>query len=1302
MEKYQDSKQEQSILKPGHYDDLTGLSDMTLFFELGEAAKTCVLKGGGQPILLYFNLDGMKFFNANYGFAQGDRILQAFAGLLLRNFGTENCCRIGADHFAAVSEETGLEDKLNGIFYEFGCLNDGKTPPVHVGIYPYHMEDVPISFACDRAKLACNTAGETYSSGFRYYNAALREEAILRQYIVENIDSAIREKWIQVYLQPIVRAVNEQVCDTEALARWIDPEKGVLYPSIFIPALENAGLIYKLDLYIVEQVVELIKTQIAEGFFVVPHSINLSRSDFEACDIVEEIRKRVDEAGISRGFITIELTESVIGRDFEFMKKQVERFRDLGFCVWMDDFGSGYSSLDLLQSIRFDLIKFDLSFMKKFDEGNKGKAILTELMKMVTSLDMDTVCEGVETDEQVRFLQEIGCSKLQGFYYSKPLPYDVIREKSDEKTLIAHENPVETDYYERIGRVNLYDLGVVGNDEENAFQNVWSTLPIAILEIREDRGRYIRSNRSFRDFVKRFSDVEILRGSIDFSDPGILYGTTFVSVMRQCCTNGNRTFFTEKLPDGSAVYFFAQRIGTNPATRSTAVVIAVLSVTKSEEVTTYADIAKALAADYYNIFVIDLDTDEYIEYSSRIGGEELAVERHGTDFFESAKRDTKTRIYEEDREPFLSLFTKENVLRDLERQGLFTTTYRLIDTGTPMYVNMKITRMSGGNRIILGVSIIDARMKQLEEEKKLRQERLSLGRVAALSPNYIVLYTVDLETDHYTQYSPSREFETFGLARQGEDFFTDVRLDAPKAIAPEDMERHLLVLTKENILRVIRENGFFIHNYRLIIDGKRVPVSLRASLVREDDGEKIILGVTNDEGEYRRQLEEAYKTASINATIYNHIAHALARGFTNLYYVNIRTNELIEFHTDNERGVLSEARRGMDFFEGCERDARVVLYPEDQEKFIRAMNREFLSGALAETGEYELTYRIMKDGAPLYVQMKVSQMEDDADIIVIAVSDIDELMRQRRLEERIQEERVIYARLQAITGNFIVVYVVDPETNHYREFSSTVDYEEKIARDKTGTDFFRAVCKDACVFTHPNDRKQFLSVFTKENVMEEIRKNGIFTWGYRILMEGRPIHVQMKAAMVEEKDGLRLIVGLNDIDAQVRQEEEFTKRLALARSQVNVDALTGVKNKHAYLEEEARLNHRIAEQHQEPFAVVILDINDLKKVNDTSGHHAGDRYICAACKIICDIFKHSPVFRIGGDEFAVIARGYDYTSIQERIGEISRHNKKALRSGDVVIACGMARYDRDVCVADVFERADQRMYENKKMLKAEN
>ena len=239
-----------------------------------------------------------------------------------------------------------------------------------------------------------------------------------------------------------------------------------------------------------------------------------------------------------------------------------------------------------------------------------------------------------------------------------------------------------------------------------------------------------------------------------------------------------------------------------------------------------------------------------------MGKEELALERHGEDFFNMARKDTMTRIYEEDRETFLAGFSKQKIIEELDRQGVYTATYRVVDKGFPMYVNMKITRMQGGNRIILGVSIIDSQMKQQEEAKKLRLEKLSLGRIAALSPNYIVLYTVDPVTGHYTQYNPSDEFESLGLARQGEDFFADVVLDAPKAIAPEDMERHLRVLTKENMLREIEKNGIFTHHYHIIMNGKTVPASLKAAMIEENDGKKIILGVTNDEREACRLTPE--------------------------------------------------------------------------------------------------------------------------------------------------------------------------------------------------------------------------------------------------------------------------------------------------------------------------------------------------------------------------------------------------------------------------------------------------------------
>ena len=457
--------------------------------------------------------------------------------------------------------------------------------------------------------------------------------------------------------------------------------------------------------------------------------------------------------------------------------------------------------------------------------------------------------------------------------------------------------------------------------------------------------------------------------------------------------------------------------------------------------------------------------------------------------------------------------------------------------------------------------------------------------------------------------------------------------------------------------------------------------------------------VSEEKEDYRKKLERAYAQQRSAGTVAAHIAMSLARGYTDLFYVNLDTAEYIEYRTDDESGALTEARRGTDFFESCKQEVKLYVHPEDNETFVKAMDRRFLTEALSRSSMFEMSYRRMIGGKPFYVLMRVSRMEDDDRFIVIGVRDIDEQVKQRRTQEQLKEERLMYGRIYALTGSFIAMYTVDPETGRYREFGSSDGYGELFRLKEEGENFFETFRETGRSFIYPEDVSLFLSFFTKDNVLSEISRSGIFTLGYRLRMDGKPVHVQLKAAMAEESEGRRLIVGIENVDAQVRQEEEYRSHLAQAQKQAVVDALTGVKNKHAYLDAEAQIDRRIAERSQPPFAVVMLDVNDLKKVNDTDGHQAGDQYLRSACKIICDTFAHSPVFRIGGDEFAVIAQGRDYERLDELIGKIRDHNAGAFRSGGVVIACGMSRFDGDARAASVFERADRGMYENKKTLK---
>ncbi len=472
-------------------------------------------------------------------------------------------------------------------------------------------------------------------------------------------------------------------------------------------------------------------------------------------------------------------------------------------------------------------------------------------------------------------------------------------------------------------------------------------------------------------------------------------------------------------------------------------------------------------------------------------------------------------------------------------------------------------------------------------------------------------------------------------------------------------------------------------------------------------GRLCLLGVCQDVTDTVRiqhesaTTKEDYEKARSNGVMYSHIAKAMTRGYRDLYYVNVDSEEFIEYRTDDASGKLTEVRRGWHFFEECQIEAEELVYADDRAAFVRALDRKTLMAALDRNQTFVMTYRLISEEGPAYVSMRVSRMKEDPRYIILGVTDVDEQIRQRREAERIREEQVAYARVSALTGDFLCIYVVVPETGRYREISAAAGCET-YGLEKAGMDFFDATREAAQKYNHPEDVNRFLSTFTRENVMAEIERRGIFTLSYRIMMDGKPLYVQLKAAMVDEKEGRRLVVGVNDIDAQVRQEEAYVQHLAKAQIEATVDALTGVKNRHAYLMAEERLNDQIAENHAPEFAIVILDVNDLKKVNDNEGHNAGDAYLRSACKIICDTFKRSPVFRIGGDEFAVIAQGNDYACIDELIRQVNDRNARARQTGGIVIACGMAKREDDASVGLVFKRADRMMYENKSALKGES
>ncbi|MBQ7583234.1 MAG: EAL domain-containing protein [Lachnospiraceae bacterium] len=828
-----------------NYDNLTGLPSMNYFFKLAENGRRSMHEKGIDSALAFINLSGMKYYNKRFGFAEGDVLIKELASVIGETFGEENSSRFGQDHFAVFTEAEGLEQKLKNLFRKAKKINGGKNLPVRVGIYPDSMGLVETSLACDRAKIAGAAKRDDNDSYYVYYDNKMLSRELNRQYIVDNIDRAISENWIKAFYQPIVRATNRKTCDEEALARWIDPEKGMMSPADFIPILEDTRLIYKVDLHIVDIILERMKNQANKGLQVVPISVNLSRTDFETCDIVAEINNRVEAAGISKDFITIEITESVIGENFDFMKEQIERFQKLGFAVWMDDFGSGYSSLDLLQEMQFDLIKFDMRFMRQFDNNPRSRVVLTELMRMAQSLGIETVCEGVETLEQADFLSEIGCTRLQGYYFGKPMPLGEIMEMHAGKADgLEVEKTDEAEYYRLLGAVNLYDLSSVSSGDTETSKYYFDTLPMAVVEYGGGILKVIRCNRSYREFVNRFFVINEDRFT-DFSGSADKdLGSGIISAIECCHEDGNRTFITDKLSDGATLHGMVKKITDSPVPGVSAYTVIVLDITPERDQLTYSNVAQSLSADYEYLYYVDTETDQFVEYSHDGSGPALSAERRGEDFFTQARKDIGVFIYEPDRAAFLEILTKENIMKTLDEQGVFVHTYRLMKDGDPTFVNMKIVRMNNDDRhIIIGVNNVDSQMRAQETIERLKEEQITYSRISALMGNFIAIYTVDPNTGNYMQYSASEDYSEMGTSRAGVDFFADSAGEVGNVIHPDDLDYFLSVFSKEQILERTRNGGIYKINYRLMLGNEPVRVSLRAGMVTEQDGPQLIVGV---------------------------------------------------------------------------------------------------------------------------------------------------------------------------------------------------------------------------------------------------------------------------------------------------------------------------------------------------------------------------------------------------------------------------------------------------------------------------
>lgn len=428
-----------------NYDPLTEIYSKNKFF----SASKALLKDNPdkQFAFLRLDIDRFKLINSFFGTAYGDRLLKHVAKRIRDFAKTTECCtfgRIDADVFGIFTPYQGKEETVKQIeqaVENMKKLSASYNIMIVYGVYVVTDRSLPISFMCDRAALAAKTVKGHYMKSYAFYDDKMRLSIENEQNIINEMSDALENHEFVPYYQPKYDVQTNKPVGAEALARWIHPTKGFISPGVFIPIFEKNGFISKLDLYIWECVCKQLKEWKDKGVPLFPVSVNVSRVNLYNPNLSKIIIELTRKYGIEPKYFNIEITESVYTDDNIMIDDITSQLRNNGFTILMDDFGSGYSSLNVLKDVQVDVLKMDMMFMFKAKYDGRAETIISSVIRMAKWLNIPVIAEGVDRAEQVEFLKSVSCDYIQGFYFSKPLPAaDYEKLISDQEEQPVPEN----------------------------------------------------------------------------------------------------------------------------------------------------------------------------------------------------------------------------------------------------------------------------------------------------------------------------------------------------------------------------------------------------------------------------------------------------------------------------------------------------------------------------------------------------------------------------------------------------------------------------------------------------------------------------------------------------------------------------------------------------------------------------------------------------------------------------------------------------------------------------------------------
>lgn len=406
-------------------DRLTGLYSKEFFYR---KVRECLDSEPDKEFtLMCCNIENFKLYNDTFGRKAGDRLLREAAEIFRKRVSKGSiCCRYTADRFLCLTDKAS-EIKGREKFVEARKLSRSELAdnlPVKLGVYEITDRSVPVEMMCDRAVWVVDAVKGIYDQYVAVYDDKIRDLLLREQAITDAMETALSEKQFTVYFQPKHSLNDDSMIGSEALVRWIHPEWGFMSPGEFIPLFEKNGFIRHLDEYVWESVCRKLSEWKKKGYTIVPVSVNVSRADIYQSHLVETFCRLIGKYDVDPAYLHLEITESAYTENPEQIISTVEELRNKGFIIEMDDFGSGYSSLNMLSQMSLDILKLDMKFIRYEMSKPIEQSLLHDIINMAHRLHLKVVAEGVETIDQKDRLRSMNCDYAQGYFYAKPTAAD--------------------------------------------------------------------------------------------------------------------------------------------------------------------------------------------------------------------------------------------------------------------------------------------------------------------------------------------------------------------------------------------------------------------------------------------------------------------------------------------------------------------------------------------------------------------------------------------------------------------------------------------------------------------------------------------------------------------------------------------------------------------------------------------------------------------------------------------------------------------------------------------------------------